>query len=78
MRCKKFGAEYAYGDVTEIINGEEYKTIISGKKQYKTRAVIISSGAEYKKVGVPGETEHCRCCGTVAKQRDSRVIRVGR
>ena len=49
--AKKFGAEYAYGDVTEIIDGEEYKTIICGKKQYKTRAIILSTGAEYKKNG---------------------------
>ncbi len=55
--AKKFGAEYAYGDVSEIIDGEEYKTIIAGKKQYKTRAIIISTGAEYKKMGVPGEKE---------------------
>ena len=39
--AKKFGAEYAYGDVSEIIDGEEYKTIISGKKEYKTRAIIL-------------------------------------
>ena len=55
--AKKFGAEYAYGDVKEIIDGEEYKTIIAGSKEYKARAIIISSGAEYKKMGVPGEKE---------------------
>lgn len=49
--AKKFGAEYAYGDVSEIIDGEEYKTIKSGAKEYKTRAIIISTGAEYKKNG---------------------------
>lgn len=80
--AKKFGAEYAYGDVSEIIDGEEYKTIISGKKQYKTRTVIISSGAEYKKVGVPGETElggrgvsYCAVCdGAFFKQKNLVVI----
>lgn len=46
--AKKFGAEYAYGDVNEIIDGEEYKIIVSGKKQYKTRTIIITTGAEYK------------------------------
>lgn len=80
--AKKFGAEYAYGDVSEIIDGEEYKTIISGKKQYKTRTIIISSGAEYKKVGVPGETElggrgvsYCAVCdGAFFKQKNLIVI----
>ena len=80
--AKKFGAEYAYGDVTEIIDGEQYKTIISGKKQYKTRTIIITTGAEYKKLGVPGETElggrgvsYCAVCdGAFFKQKNLIVI----
>ena len=80
--AKKFGAEYAYGDVTEIIDGEEYKTIISGKKQYKTRAIILSTGAEYKKMGIPGEAElggrgvsYCAVCdGAFFKNKNLIVI----
>ena len=80
--AKKFGAEYAYGDVTEIIDGDQYKTIISGKKQYKTRTIIITTGAEYKKLGVPGETElggrgvsYCAVCdGAFFKQKNLIVI----
>ena len=80
--AKKFGAEYAYGDVSEIIDGEEYKTIVSGKKQYKTRSIIISTGAEYKKLGIPGETElggrgvsYCAVCdGAFFKQKNLIVI----
>ncbi len=80
--AKKFGAEYAYGDVSEIIDGEEYKTIISGKKQYKTRTIIVSTGAEYKKLGIPGETElggrgvsYCAVCdGAFFKQKNLIVI----
>ncbi|WP_107841644.1 thioredoxin-disulfide reductase [Metasolibacillus meyeri] len=80
--AKKFGAEYAYGDVTEIINGEQYKTIVSGKKEYKTRAIIISTGAEYKKMGVPGEQElggrgvsYCAVCdGAFFKQKNLIVV----
>ena len=80
--AKKFGAEYAYGDVKEIIDGEEYKTIIAGSKEYKARAIIISSGAEYKKIGVPGEKElggrgvsYCAVCdGAFFKNRELFVI----
>ena len=80
--AKKFGAEYAYGDVSEIIDGEEYKTIISGKKEYKTRTIIISTGAEYKKMGVPGEKElggrgvsYCAVCdGAFFKQKNLIVV----
>jgi thioredoxin reductase (NADPH) len=55
--AQKFGAEYAYGDVKEVIDGVEYKTIILDSKEYKARSIIITAGAEYKKIGVPGEKE---------------------
>lgn len=80
--AKKFGAEYAYGDVKEIIDGEEYKTIIAGSKEYKARAIIITTGAEYKKMGVPGENElggrgvsYCAVCdGAFFKNKDLVVV----
>ncbi|WP_110928499.1 thioredoxin-disulfide reductase [Bacillus massiliglaciei] len=80
--AKKFGAEYAYGDVKEVIEGEEYKTIVAGSKEYKARSIIISSGAEYKKIGVPGEKElggrgvsYCAVCdGAFFKERKLFVI----
>lgn len=81
--AKKFGAEYAYGDVTEIIDGEEYKTIVAGKKQYKTRTIILATGAEYKKMGIPGEAElggrgvsYCAVCDG-AFFRNKNLIVVG-
>lgn len=80
--AKKFGAEYAYGDVKEIIDGEEYKTIITGSKEYKARAIIITTGAEYKKMGVPGENElggrgvsYCAVCdGAFFKNKNLVVV----
>lgn len=80
--AKKFGAEYAYGDIKEIIDGKEYKTVVAGSKQYKTRSVIISTGAEYKKLGVPGEKElggrgvsYCAVCdGAFFKGKQLFVI----
>ncbi|WP_129730025.1 thioredoxin-disulfide reductase [Ectobacillus funiculus] len=80
--AKKFGAEYGYGDVKEIIDGKEYKTVVAGKKEYKARAVIITSGAEYKKIGVPGEKElggrgvsYCAVCdGAFFKGRELVVV----
>jgi thioredoxin reductase (NADPH) len=80
--AKKFGAEYAYGDVKEVIDGEEFKTVIVGSKEYKSRTVIITSGAEYKKIGVPGEKElggrgvsYCAVCdGAFFKEKELFVI----
>ena len=80
--AKKFGAEYAYGDIKEVIDGKEYKIIKAGSKEYKARAVIIAAGAEYKKLGVPGEQElggrgvsYCAVCdGAFFKNRELVVV----
>ncbi len=80
--AKKFGAEYAYGDIKEVIDGEDYKIVEAGSKQYKGRAIIIATGAEYRKLGVPGEKElggrgvsYCAVCdGAFFKNRELVVI----
>ncbi|MGM0829867.1 MAG: thioredoxin-disulfide reductase [Bacillota bacterium] len=80
--AKKFGAEYAYGDIKEIVDGEEFKIVKTGSKEFKARAVIITTGAEYKKIGVPGEKElggrgvsYCAVCdGAFFKGKDLVVI----
>lgn len=80
--AKKFGAEYAYGDIKEVIDGKEYKTVVAGSKEYKARAVIIATGAEFKKLGVPGEKElggrgvsYCAVCdGAFFKGKELVVV----
>ncbi|WP_399629226.1 thioredoxin-disulfide reductase [Sporosarcina sp. SG10008] len=80
--AKKFGAEYAYGDIEEVVDGPEYKTIHAGRKQYKAKAIIISAGAEYKKLGALGENElrgrgvsYCAVCdGAFFKGKELVVI----
>lgn len=80
--AKKFGAEYAYGDIKQIIDDEEYKTVDAGTKQYKARSIIIATGAQFKKLGVPGESEfggrgvsYCAVCdGAFFKGRELVVV----
>ncbi|MDX1771494.1 MAG: thioredoxin-disulfide reductase, partial [Planococcaceae bacterium] len=80
--AKKFGAKYAYGDVQEIIDGEAFKTIKAGGKEYKARSIIITTGAEYKKMGVPGEKElggrgvsYCAVCdGAFFRNKELVVV----
>ncbi|AVB11900.1 MULTISPECIES: thioredoxin-disulfide reductase [Bacillus] len=80
--AQKFGAEYAYGDIKEIVDGKEYKTVKAGSKEYKARAIVISAGAEYKKIGVPGEKElggrgvsYCAVCdGAFFKNKELVVV----
>ena len=80
--AKKFGAEYAYGDIKEVIDGKEYKIIKTASKEIKARSIIIATGAEYKKLGVPGEAElsgrgvsYCAVCdGSFFRERELIVV----
>ncbi|MCO4096546.1 thioredoxin-disulfide reductase [Macrococcoides canis] len=80
--AQKFGAEYAYGDIKNITVEGEDKIVDLGDKQLKGKAVIIATGAEYKKIGVPGEAElggrgvsYCAVCdGAFFKQKNLVVI----
>lgn len=80
--AKKFGAEYAYGIITEVINEEPYKIVVAGDKKYRTKAIIIATGAKHKSLGVPGEEElagrgvsYCAVCdGAFFKERELFVI----
>lgn len=80
--AKKFGAEYAYGDVQKIEDGKEYKRVITSNGEYKARSIIIATGARHKKLGVPGEQElsgrgvsYCAVCdGAFFKDRELVVV----
>ncbi|MFB4166092.1 thioredoxin-disulfide reductase [Alteribacillus sp. JSM 102045] len=53
----KFGAEYMQGNIQEIRNGYPLKSVIVDNKEYKTKSVIIGTGAKHRSLGVPGEEE---------------------
>lgn len=80
--AKKFGAEYKYGDIKGIEDKGDYKVIDFGSSTLEATAVIIATGAEYKKVGVPGEEQlggrgvsYCAVCdGAFFKNKNVYVI----
>jgi len=80
--AQKFGAQYAYGEVKEVVDHGDYKEVITGDKTYRTKTVIITTGAEYRKLGIPGEEEltgrgvsYCAVCdGAFFKDREIAVI----
>lgn len=80
--AKLFGAEYAYGDVVEVRDDGEYKTIVTSDKQYQTKTIIIATGTEYSKLGIAGESEltgrgvsYCAVCdGAFFKNKEIFVI----
>ena len=55
--AKKFGAKYQYGDIKSVEDKGDYKVVDLGNIQITAHVVIITTGAEYKKIGVPGEQE---------------------
>ncbi|MFA9559564.1 thioredoxin-disulfide reductase [Evansella sp. AB-rgal1] len=80
--ARKFGAEYAYGDVKEIVDGKEFKRVVTGSGEFKARAIILTTGAKYKNLGVPGESElggrgvsYCAVCdGAFFKNKELVVV----
>ncbi|MDY0323580.1 MAG: thioredoxin-disulfide reductase [Candidatus Carbobacillus sp.] len=80
--AQKFGAEYVYGDVTAVEDHGHFKRIQTLDGHYDARALIIASGAEARKLGVPGEdrlsgrgVSWCAICdGAFFKDRDLVVV----
>lgn len=79
---QQFGAEYTYGNIEEVIDGREYKTVKTHDKYYYARSIIIATGAEHKKLNIPGEAEYngrgvsyCAVCdGAFFKNKEIVVI----
>ena len=78
-----FGADYKYGNVTEISDKGAYKEVITDDEIYKTRSVVIATGAEHRKLNVTGEdsyngagVSYCAVCDG-AFFKGKKVIVVG-
>lgn len=80
----QFDAEYAYGNVEKItVAADNTKSVKTDSDEYTAKALIIATGSQYKKLGVPGEDEYggrgvsyCAVCDG-AFFRDREVIVVG-
>ena len=53
--AQKSGVTFAKEQVVSVENKQEKKLVTTNQKQYEAKAVIIASGASYRKLGVPGE-----------------------
>lgn len=82
-QAERFGADIQFGEVTKI--SREDGDLIVETTDGKTRAgaVLIATGSDYKKIGVPGEQEYygrgvhyCATCDG-AFYRDKRLVVVG-
>ena len=80
--AKKFECEFALGRVTEIVDRGDSKVVVTDKEEIETRTVILATGADHRKLGVPGEDKlvgmgvsYCATCdGAFFRKRTVAVV----
>ncbi len=82
-QAKRFGMEAISDEVVEIGLERDLKRVKTYEGEFFCRALIICTGTEYRKLGVPGEEKfkgrgisYCATCDG-AFFRDSRIVVVG-
>lgn len=76
------GAEIKYEKVTEIIDKNEYKEVMTSKNTYQSKTIIIATGADNRKLGLENESDligkgisYCATCdGNFFKKKDVAVV----
>lgn len=82
-QAERFGAKIELGEVTALKDEGEYKRLSTTSGDMLARAVLITTGSDYKKLGIPGEKEYygrgvhyCATCDG-AFYRGKRLVVVG-
>lgn len=78
----RFGATIETEEVREIRRDGERWVVVGANGEYRARAVIIATGASYRKLGVPGEerltgkgVSYCATCdGAFFRDREVAVV----
>ncbi len=82
-QAERFGAKIELGDVLAINDEGKYKKLETTDGDIFAKAVLIATGSDYKKLGIPGEEEfyargvhYCATCDG-AFYRDKHLVVVG-
>lgn len=82
-QAERFGAVIDFGDVSALRVEGDIKILTVDGQDVKARAVLIATGSDYNKLGIPGESEYygrgvhyCATCDG-AFYRDKRLVVVG-
>ncbi|MBA1434420.1 thioredoxin-disulfide reductase [Bombilactobacillus bombi] len=78
----QFGVDYQYGTVETVALDGHDKIVKTTDEEFRAPALVIATGSEYKKIGIPGEDEYsgkgvsyCAVCdGAFFKNEDVVVI----
>lgn len=54
-QAERFGAVIEFGEVLKVYDQGEYKRLETTSGDMRAKAVLIATGSDYKKIGVPGE-----------------------
>lgn len=83
LQAERFGANIELGEVTKLTDEGEYKKLETTSGDIYAKAILIATGSDYKKIGVPGEQEYyargvhyCATCDG-AFYRDKHLVVVG-
>lgn len=82
-QAERFGAQIRLGEVTGVQDQGDWRLLSTDSGDVRARTVLIATGSDYKKLGVPGEAEYygrgvhyCATCDG-AFYRDKRLVVVG-
>jgi thioredoxin reductase (NADPH) len=82
-QAKRFGMETASDEVLEVTLEGDWKHVKTYGGTYRSEALIVTTGTEYRKLGIPGEMElrgkgvsYCATCDG-AFFKDNRIVVVG-
>jgi thioredoxin reductase (NADPH) len=82
-QAERFGAIIEFGEVLKIHDEGKWKRLETTSGDMLARAVLIATGSDYKKIGVPGEVEYyargvhyCATCDG-AFYRDKKLVVIG-
>lgn len=71
-QVKKFNPDIKFEEVLEIKNNKDFKEIVTNKNSYKSKVVIIATGAKNRKLGLSNEDKligkgvsYCSTCDGV-------------
>lgn len=82
-QAERFGAHIEYGEISEIRDEGDTKVVVVDGADVRAKAVLVATGSDYNKLGIPGEAEYygrgvhyCATCDG-AFYRDKRLVVVG-
>ncbi len=53
--CQEFGLQISTGEAQKLVDAGDHKVVTVDGKELRAKAVIITTGAEPRKLGIPGE-----------------------